>query len=157
MLPSVIALLLSAIGALPVHACDGAPAKTAAPPRTALKAAGKAPAAKKAALTTVRLKPAPVAPTKDVLNEHFAVTVVGSITDPNGQPLPGATVWKTNSREVLAVANSQGDFSLSLPTNASIALTCGYVGFIEQQLDLRQPRRLNQFVVNLLPLPARYR
>jgi hypothetical protein len=143
--------LLSTAALQPAQASDGAaPAARPAPVKAA--PARKAPAGRRPAVpapSTARLKPQLVAPTKDVLNEHFAVTVTGNVTDANGQPLPGATIWKTNSRDVLAVTNAQGDFTLALPTNAAVTLSCGYAGFEEQQLSLRQPKRLNQFVVSL--------
>jgi hypothetical protein len=93
--------------------------------------------------------PAPVA--KPAGRELFAVTVSGSITDAEGLPLPGATVWNPSTREMLAVTNSQGEFTLTLPTNAAVTLTCGYAGFVDQQIKLRQPHRNNDFVISLAP------
>ncbi|RTQ46525.1 hypothetical protein EJV47_21470 [Hymenobacter gummosus] len=142
------AALLGAASLTPARAADGAPVKAARLKTTAPRKAAT-PHRAPAAPATARLQPAAVAPAKDVLNAHFAVTVVGTITNADGLPLAGATIWKTNTREVLAVANSQGDFTVTLPTNAPVTLTCGYQGYQEQQLDLRQPRPLNQFVVNL--------
>lgn len=146
-------LLLAAAGLLSATAAvasDGSSAKattqTGSRPTAAHRPA--APAARPA-LTTVRLKATPVAPATDVLHERFAVQVSGTITDGDSQPLPGATIWKTNTREVLAVANAHGDFALTLPSNASVGLTCGYEGYQEQQLDLRQPQRQNQLMVML--------
>ncbi|GAB3837556.1 carboxypeptidase-like regulatory domain-containing protein [Hymenobacter jeollabukensis] len=107
------------------------PARVAAPP--AKPAAAPAPVAR------------PAAP------EPFAVTVSGSITDAEGLPLPGATVWNPGTREILAVANAQGEFTLSLPTNAAVTLTCGYAGFGDQQIRLSQPHRNNDFVISLEP------
>ncbi|RAK65127.1 hypothetical protein DLM85_16440 [Hymenobacter edaphi] len=114
------------------------PARVAAPP-----AKGAAAPAKTAA--------APAPGTKPAVHELFAVTVSGSITDAEGLPLPGATVWNPSTHEILAVTNAEGEFTLNLPTNAAVTLTCGYAGFGDQQIKLRQPHRNNDFVISLEP------
>ncbi|GAB3835637.1 hypothetical protein GCM10028821_32410 [Hymenobacter jeollabukensis] len=124
-------------------AATGVPARSAGTVKPAAKGAARPAAA------PARIKPKLVAPGSDILHEHFAVSVAGTITAPDGQPLPGATIWKTNTREILAVTNSQGEFNLTLPTNARMTLTCGYAGFEDQQLLLSQPQRRNLFVISL--------
>ncbi|MCC3157483.1 carboxypeptidase-like regulatory domain-containing protein [Hymenobacter sp. 15J16-1T3B] len=101
------------------------------------------PAAKPAA------PPAKAAPAPPAAPESFAVTVSGSITDGEGLPLPGATVWNPTTREILAVTNSQGEFTLNLPTNAAVTLVCGYAGFGDQSIKLSRPHRHNDFVISL--------
>ncbi|KAA9338189.1 hypothetical protein F0P96_04905 [Hymenobacter busanensis] len=132
-------------------------AQAADTPAVAGKAAVHKPAAKPAARTAravTSLKPTLVAPATDILHEHFAVTVSGNVTNPEGLPLPGATIWVTSKRDVLAVTNADGEFTLTLPTNAPIVLSCGYAGFEDQLIPLRQPRRQNLVSVNLVPVAA---
>jgi hypothetical protein len=47
---------------------------------------------------------------------------------------------------VLAVTNSQGDFTLTLPTTAPVTLTCGYA---DQPVLLSQLQRRNQYVITM--------
>lgn len=90
--------------------------------------------------------PVPAAP------ETFAVTVSGSITTAEGLPLPGATVWISSPRQILAVTNAQGEFTLTLPTNNAVTLTCGYAGCSDQQIRLRQPHRNNDLSITMEPV-----
>lgn len=138
----LIALFFAVAAGSSAAAATGAPARA----KGTVKPAAKA---KVSAAPTARIKTGLVAPTKDILHEHFAVSVAGTITGSDGQPLPGATIWKTNSREILAVTNSEGDFTLKLPTNASVTLTCGFAGYEDQLLRLTQPQPQNQFVISL--------
>lgn len=126
-------------------AATGTPART----KGTVKPAAQTAKAKVSAAPTSRIKTGLVAPTSDILHDHYAVSVAGTIVGPDNQPLPGATIWKTNTREILAVTNSEGDFTLKLPTNATVTLTCGFAGFEDQLLLLSQPKRDNRFVVNL--------
>ncbi|GAA4374783.1 carboxypeptidase regulatory-like domain-containing protein [Hymenobacter koreensis] len=131
-------------------------AKAAVKRPTAKPAAAKSAAAKKGKFAPVvaPIKTTLVAPSHDILNEHFAVTVSGNVTNAAGAPLPGATVWVTGkSRDVLAVTNAAGQFSLTLPSNAPIALSCGYAGYENQQISLRQPKAQTSVSVRLDPLP----
>lgn len=146
---SIVTLLAALFFA--VAAGSSATAATGAPARTkgTVKPAAKASTGKVSAAPTVRIKTGLVAPTKDIMHEHYAVSVAGTITGADGQPLPGATIWKTNTREILAVTNSEGDFTLKLPTNATVTLTCGFAGYEDQLLLLSQPKRENLFVVSL--------
>lgn len=137
------ALFFAVAAGAPAAAANGAPARTKG---TVKPAAAKA---KASAASTTRLKTRLVAPTSDILHEHFAVSVAGTITGADGQPLPGATIWKTNTREILAVTNSEGDFTLKLPTNASVTLSCGFAGYEDQLLRLSQPQPQNLFVISL--------
>ncbi|MCC3159814.1 carboxypeptidase-like regulatory domain-containing protein [Hymenobacter sp. 15J16-1T3B] len=142
-LASFLAALFFAMAAFSSAVAADAPARKAS---TVKPAKG---VSKTAAVAPTRLKATLVAPSSDILHEHFAVRVAGTITAPDGQPLPGATIWKTNTREILAVTNSQGDFTLTLPTNARVTLTCGYAGYEDQQLMLSQPQRNNLYVISL--------
>ncbi|RAK70475.1 carboxypeptidase regulatory-like domain-containing protein [Hymenobacter edaphi] len=138
------ALLFTVASFASASAATGVPARRAGTVKPAAKGA-----ARPAAAAPTRIKTQLVAPSTDVLHAHFPVRVAGTITAPDGQPLPGATVWKTNTREILAVTNSQGEFTLTLPTNARLTLTCGYAGFEDQLLLLSQPERTNLFVISL--------
>lgn len=116
-------------------------------PKTAA-AAPKATAPRPAA--TAPVQPAPAAPVR----ETFAVRVSGSVITAEGLPLPGATVWDSATRQMLAVTNAQGEFTLTLPTNDAVTLTCGYAGYGDQHVRLRQPHRNNDLLISLEPVAA---
>lgn len=142
LIPLLLALLLSAAAFGQGGAARGA--AKAAPKTTARPAPKVAP---KAAAT-----PTPAAPAPAAAPEAFAITVSGSITDAEGLPLPGAAVWHPGTHEVLAIANAQGDFTLQLPTNAAVTLSCGYAGFGDQLIRLSRPHRNNDLVISLEPV-----
>lgn len=147
LIPLTAALLSYAAAAGQVRPLGSKPAKPAPKAAAARPAAG--PSASPAA-APAPAAPAPAAPVR----ETFAVTVSGSITNADGLPLPGATVWNSTTHQILAVTNSQGEFTLNLPTNNAVTLTCGYAGFSDQQIRIRQPHRNNDLSITLEPVTA---
>ncbi|RTQ47529.1 hypothetical protein EJV47_19110 [Hymenobacter gummosus] len=145
-LASVVALLASLTSAPLALGSTGVPAKQSAKPATARPTAVRVSAAR-----TTRLKPVLVAPTTDIFHEHRAVKLAGWVTGPDGMPLPGATVWLTATRQQFTVTNAQGDFLLTLPSNAAVSLTIGYEGYEEQVVVVSQPRQENGVAVTLKP------
>ncbi|WP_299578643.1 TonB-dependent receptor plug domain-containing protein, partial [Mucilaginibacter sp.] len=62
-----------------------------------------------------------------------ALTISGSVTDENGQPLPGVTIRVKGQRTGAAVTNSNGFFTIQVPDNKAI-LEITYIGYIKQEI-----------------------
>ncbi|PJJ59914.1 carboxypeptidase-like regulatory domain-containing protein [Hymenobacter chitinivorans] len=122
-----------------------------APARTAKKRTAAAGATAK----VTKLQPVQVAPARDVMNDHRPLTLAGWVTGADGLPLPGATVWMTNTHAPAVVTNGQGDFLLALPSNAPVSLTIGCAGYHDQVVMLNQPHLQNGVSVALQPLARR--
>ena len=82
------------------------------------------------------------------------VVLSGSMRDTNGRPLPGATVWVAGSRQLIAVANAEGNFSLTLPGPEPVSLRCAY-NLTEQTLKIAAPTARQFVFVELLAVAAR--
>lgn len=59
------------------------------------------------------------------------VSISGTITDTDGEPLPGATVTVKGSTEG-TITDIDGKYSLTVPDNATIVIS--FVGFIQQEI-----------------------
>ncbi|MBQ4484713.1 MAG: SusC/RagA family TonB-linked outer membrane protein [Prevotella sp.] len=59
------------------------------------------------------------------------ITVRGTVTDPTGEPVIGATI-KAQGTNLGTITNANGEFSLQVPANSQ--LTVSYVGFAPQTL-----------------------
>jgi len=62
------------------------------------------------------------------------ITVTGTVTDENGQTLPGVNIKVKNTGATLAVTNSEGVYSLKAP--ASSILVFSYVGFNAKEVKV---------------------
>jgi hypothetical protein len=131
----------------------------AAPISPAL-AARKAPASRRPAkhvagrtASVRRLQPVRVLAISNVARPTRPVLVSGSVRGANGLPLPGATVWVAGARQLIAVANESGDFTLLLPSAAAVSLTFGYTGAGQETTTLAAPSA-KQFLVLALPTTA---
>ena len=66
------------------------------------------------------------------INQTGNITVKGQIVDEKGEPIVGATVQqsgKTNG----TIANLNGEFSLSVPSNATLVVS--YIGCKKQEIQ----------------------
>ncbi len=61
-------------------------------------------------------------------NLVFSQKIVGKITDAQGSPLPGASVWLLETRQG-SVADEQGGFSIQLEAPGTYTLRISFVGF----------------------------
>lgn len=95
------------------------------------------------------LQPLRVTPPVDIMHDHSPVTVTGGVTGADGMPLPGATVWLTNTHQAVAVTNAAGDFTFTLPNNATVSLTCGYGGTQQQMVVVVSPNQREGIFFNL--------
>jgi len=68
-------------------------------------------------------------------------TITGRITDPNGNPIPGATITITGTT-VRTVAAGNGNFSINVPANAR-TLTVTSVGYTEQVVPIGSASEFN--------------
>jgi TonB-linked SusC/RagA family outer membrane protein len=63
-------------------------------------------------------------------------TVTGTITDSEGQPLPGVSIVVKNSTNIGALSNFDGVFSIDIPSTSEQVLVLSYVGFLTQEVDV---------------------
>ncbi len=68
------------------------------------------------------------------------VSVTGTITDGNGEPLPGATIQEIGTTNG-TISNADGFFSLSVAEDAQ--LTISFIGFKTQEISLNGRTELN--------------
>ncbi len=66
-------------------------------------------------------------------NLVFSQKIIGTIKDPTGEPLAGASVWLLETREG-TVADETGDFALYLDKSGSYTMRVSFVGYEEQTL-----------------------
>ena len=59
------------------------------------------------------------------------VTVKGKVTDSNGEPVIGVTVMLSSNNTVGTLTDGDGNYSISVPSNASLTFSC--VGFATQE------------------------
>tara|TARA_B100001057_G_scaffold154735_2_gene154860 strand:+ start:105 stop:3314 length:3210 start_codon:yes stop_codon:yes gene_type:complete len=75
-------------------------------------------------------------------------TVTGLITDENNVPLPGATIQLSGSDSVGAITDFDGNFSITIPSDAEQILIVSYIGYIEERVDVSNQIEIN---VSLAP------
>ena len=70
----------------------------------------------------------------NVVAQQQTKTITGTVTDENGQPLPGVTVVVTGTTTG-TVTNNDGSFNLEIPVSAE-NLTFSFVGFKSQEIQI---------------------
>ncbi len=70
------------------------------------------------------------------------INVIGNIADENGNPLPGATVILKGNKDVHAIADIDGNYSISVPDRWAV-LTFNYIGFLPQEIQVENRRVVN--------------
>ena len=70
------------------------------------------------------------------------INVIGNVSDENGEPLPGATIVLKGDTEMYAVADIDGNYSITVPDRWAI-LTYSYVGFLSQDVQVGNRRVVN--------------
>ena len=83
------------------------------------------------------------------------VTISGSVTDANGLPLAGATVWVVGHLRQMSVTNAEGDFTLTLPARTPVQLSYAAVGYQNEVVLLPRPSRLTMPAISLLAAGTR--
>jgi len=63
-------------------------------------------------------------------------TINGLVNDENGSPLPGATVQLKGSQTVGAITDFDGNFSISIPSDAQQVLIISYIGYLNEEVDV---------------------
>ena len=74
-------------------------------------------------------------------NAQQGIAITGVITDPDGEPLPGATVKMKGSTQG-TVTDSNGNYSLSVP-DANATLVFSYIGYATQEIQVGNQRVIN--------------
>ncbi|MFW5781352.1 MAG: carboxypeptidase-like regulatory domain-containing protein, partial [Bacteroidota bacterium] len=68
------------------------------------------------------------------------VTVSGTVTDAEGQPLPGVTVVEEGTTHG-TVSNNDGDYTINVPGNATLVFS--FVGMKTQQVDVNSRTQID--------------
>ena len=71
-----------------------------------------------------------------------AINVIGNVSDENGEPLPGATIILKGNNDVHAIADIDGNYSLTVPDRWAI-LEISYIGFVSQEVQVGNRRVVN--------------
>ena len=77
----------------------------------------------------------------NVVFQQQTKTITGTVTDENGQPLPGVTVVVTGTTTG-TVTNANGEFNLEIPVNSDI-LTFSFVGMKTMEIELGNRTTIN--------------
>ena len=75
-----------------------------------------------------------------LVNPMQSITVTGTVTDAQGEPLPGVSILVKGTTQG-TVTNADGTYSLSVPGNATLVFT--FVGFIKQEIAANNQRVIN--------------
>ena len=75
-------------------------------------------------------------------------TITGLVNDENGSPLPGATVQLKGSDTIGAITDFDGNFSITIPSDADQVLIVSYIGYLNETIDVSNQISIS---VNLQP------
>ncbi len=75
-------------------------------------------------------------------------TVTGLVNDENASPLPGATIQLKGSETIGAITDFDGNFSISIPSDAEQVLVVSYIGYLNEEVDVSNQISIT---VNLQP------
>ena len=75
-------------------------------------------------------------------SEDGSIDVVGNVSDENGEPLPGATIVLKGNTGVHAIADIDGNYSITVPDRWAV-LEISYIGFISQDIQVGNRRVVN--------------
>lgn len=64
-------------------------------------------------------------------DEKILATIIGKVTDDNGVPLPGATVYSDLNIDVSTVTNENGEYKLLVPANITFTLVFTFPSYKE--------------------------
>ena len=70
------------------------------------------------------------------------VTVVGKVTDKDGEPLPGASVVLKGQTQVNAITSAVGNYEIEVPREGSV-LVVSFVGMVPREVRVGKSRVLN--------------
>lgn len=75
-----------------------------------------------------------------------AIDVIGNVSDENGEPLPGATILLKGNNDVHAIADIDGNYSITVPDRWAV-LEISYIGFVSQEIQVGNRRVVNVVLV----------
>jgi TonB-dependent SusC/RagA subfamily outer membrane receptor len=70
------------------------------------------------------------------------LTIIGKVSDANGEPLPGASVVLKGNSAVNAITSAVGNYSITVPAQGSV-LIFSFVGMVQRQVKVGRQRQLN--------------
>ena len=74
--------------------------------------------------------------------ESDQLTIIGKVSDANGEPLPGASVVLKGNSAVNAITSAVGNYSITVPAQGSV-LIFSFVGMVQRQVKVGRQRQLN--------------
>ena len=84
--------------------------------------------------------------------DELQKTISGSITDKDGNPLPGASIIEKGTTNG-TVTNFDGDFSLNV-TNANATLVVSFIGFLSQEISVAGQDKITIALIEEIVLKA---
>ncbi|HSI74683.1 MAG TPA: SusC/RagA family TonB-linked outer membrane protein [Lunatimonas sp.] len=81
---------------------------------------------------------------EDILNVPFEVTVTGTVTDQNGEPIPGATV-SVPGTSIGTATDMNGKYSITVPENSSLVFS--FIGFENQTIEVNNQSTIDVTLV----------
>jgi hypothetical protein len=88
-----------------------------------------------------------------ILVAQQPATIKGSVTDENGDPLPGATIIELSSAKGV-IADAKGDFQLSIAAGEKVALEISYIGYKKDTIHIKVgPGEISEVRFRLIPSP----
>lgn len=70
------------------------------------------------------------------------INVIGNVADDNGEPIPGATIILKGNADVHAIADIDGNYSITVPDRWAV-LTYSCIGFLPQEIQVGNRRVVN--------------
>lgn len=79
--------------------------------------------------------------TEFVNYQQSTITVKGKVTDQNGEPIIGVTVYDEKNKTNGTITDFNGDYSLSVSSNVTIVYS--YLGYKEQKIKIKDQSTIN--------------
>lgn len=69
--------------------------------------------------------------------------ITGTVTDQEKMPLPGVTILVKNSKNIGGITDFDGNFKITIPSDATKTLVFSYVGYTTQEVDVSDKTTVN--------------
>lgn len=82
----------------------------------------------------------PSVPDRDLMVSNIDIQISGTVTDENGEPLPGATI-SVQGTSIGTAADLDGKYSLNVPENATLVYS--YIGYESKSIEVGTQNIIN--------------